>query len=208
MVSAVGETLDRPLLAAFADVLDYPRAPVADSVRACEALAAARSPEAASLLAGFRALAEGQPLGELQEAYTLAFDLDSMSDLEPTCYPYVGHHLFDENPKRSAFLVGLNERYHAHGFTAEGELPDHLVVLLRFLAVCDDEALAAELLHDAVVPGLERMAGKAGEPGGAASGRVRYLGLLRALLLALTDGEARPDSTDATTSELAPSGRD
>jgi nitrate reductase delta subunit len=205
VVIAVGTKADHRLLAAFADVLDYPHAPIADAVRECESLVSGRSEEAAKLLGGFRDFAEESSLGELQEAYTSAFDLDSMSDLEPTCYPYVGHHLFDENHKRSAFLVGLNERFRAHGFEARGELPDHLVVLLRFLAVCDDDALAGELLHDAVTPGLERMAGK-GDATEAASGRRRYQQVLRALLLALQAEEAGW-GPDLATGGIASNGR-
>ena len=94
--------LNRALVLAFADVLSYPYSPIDGDVQACEELARSESEEAAALLGRFRAFAEATPLGELQEAYTLAFDLDSLSESEPTCYPYVGHHLFEENHKRSA----------------------------------------------------------------------------------------------------------
>jgi nitrate reductase assembly molybdenum cofactor insertion protein NarJ len=139
---------------------------------------------------------EAATLGQLQEAYTRAFDLDTLSDLEPTCYPYVGHHLFDENPKRSAFILGLNERFRRHGFSAGGELPDHLVVILRFAASCDDDGLVDEILSDAVVPSLRGMVGhhhaSAGEPGTA---RERYQLVLKALLTAL---EAEGYDSDVT----------
>jgi len=180
--------VSRRLAGAFAEVLDYPHAPLAGAARACETLAATESGEAGALVARFRAFAEESTVGELQEAYTRAFDLDSLSDLEPTCYPYVGHHLFDENHKRSAFLVGLNERFRAHGFSAGSELPDHVVVLLRFVAACEDGGLSAELVDDALVPGLERMSKGAGE---GRTGRELYRGLLRALYLALVAG--RPE---------------
>ncbi len=208
MVAVASGTSDRAVLEAFADVLDYPRGPLAETVAACEALAVA-SPEAVALLAGFRAFAESAELGELQEAYTRAFDLDSMSDLEPTCYPYVGHVLFDDNHKRSAFLVGLNERYRAHGFSAGTELPDHLVVLLRFVAACDDGALARELLDEAIVPALGRMVGKVDVEGTPETGRERYQLVLRALWLAL-ETRQRPASAGSEANELVLSrnGRD
>ena len=107
--------LNRELALAFAEVLSYPHTPVDDDVRTCEELARGDSEEAAALLGRFRAYAEATPLGELQEAYTLAFDLDSLSQSEPTCYPYVGHHLFEENHKRSALILGLRERYRDAG---------------------------------------------------------------------------------------------
>lgn len=177
--------LNDALVLAFADVLSYPHTRIDDDVRACEELARDESAEAAALLSRFGSFVESVPLGELQEAYTLAFDLDSLSESEPTCYPYVGHHLFDENHKRSAFILGLLERYRAHGFTDEtGDLPDHLVLVLRFLATCDDDELVTETIDEAVLPALARMVGTVGtdEP---VNGRQRYQQLVQALALAL-----------------------
>jgi len=191
----VSRPLEPELAQAFADVLDYPRAPVDAAARTCERLVAEVSPEAAELLAGFCSFAESRPLGELQEAYTRAFDLDTLSELEPTLYPYVGHHLFDENHKRSAFLVELSARYREHGFSQEGELPDHLVVVLRFVAACDDEELADELVQEALVPALARMKVGAGTAAAGASGRDRYRQALGALAVLL--GAAEEASTPA-----------
>ena len=177
--------LNRALVLAFADVLSYPHSPIDDEIRACEELARDESEEAAVLLRRFGAFAEVTPLGELQEAYTLAFDLDSLSESEPTCYPYVGHHLFEENHKRSALILGLLERYRAHGFDADpDELPDHLVVVLRFVAMCDDDVLVAETVDEALLPALARMMGTVGsaEP---VNGRQRYQQVVNALALAL-----------------------
>lgn len=187
--------LEPGLAQAFADALDYPRAPVGAAARTCERLAGEVSPEASELLAGFRSFAESRPLGELQEAYTRAFDLDTLSELEPTLYPYVGHHLFDENHKRSAFLVELSARYREHGFSPEGELPDHLVVILRFVAACDDEELVDELVREALVPALARMGAGAGAAAAGTSGRDRYHQALAAL--AVTLGAVEEASTPA-----------
>lgn len=170
-------------LALFADLLDYPGPTLAEHARVCQALVAPEHPEAAALLRSFRAFVEERSLGELEEIYTGAFDLDTLSDLDATCYPYVGHHLFGESYKRSAFLVGLRERYRAHGFTVEVEMPDHLAVVLRFLASSPDEDLAAELVGEALVPALDRML--AGEGEEERGGRAAYLKVLRALRLVL-----------------------
>jgi nitrate reductase delta subunit len=189
-VATATPVLDRALALAFADLLSYPYGPIDDDVRACEELARRESEEAAALLARFRAFVEASSLGELQEAYTLAFDLDSLSESEPTCYPYVGHHLFEENHKRSAFILGLLERYRTHGFDGHaGDLPDHLVVLLRFVATCDDDELVAETVDEALLPALARMRGTIGdaEP---VNGRQRYQQVVSALALAL--GARRP----------------
>jgi len=181
----VVDGIDRRVLGLFAGILDYPEAGIVETARACEELIRDDAPEAAALLAEFSSFAAERPLGELQELYTAAFDLDTLSDLDATCYPYVGHHLLGESHKRSAFLVGLAERFRAHGFEAGTELPDHLVVLLRFAAACPDDELVDELVDDAIVPALERMTGGAGEIEGPQSGRRVYLRALLALRLAL-----------------------
>lgn len=193
--------LDRELALAFADVLSYPHLPLEQQqLRACQELARGESLEAAAQLDRFAAYAASASLGELQEAYTLAFDLDSLSRSQPTCYPYVGHHLFEENHKRSAFILGLLERYREHGFAADaGELPDHLVTVLRFLASCDDEQLVAETIDEALLPALARMIGTVGsaEP---VDGRHCYQQVIGALSLAL---QARRPALVFEESEMA-----
>jgi nitrate reductase assembly molybdenum cofactor insertion protein NarJ len=173
-------------------VLSYPHGSPAPAARRCADVALAESAAAAELLDSFAALADSTAEGELQEAYTRAFDLDTMSQSEPTCYPYVGHYLFDESHKRGAFILELRKRFRAQGFEDDSDLGDHLVVLLRFLAVCDDETLAGELVDDAVLPALARMLTRAGAVSNDPSARARnaYVGVLRALELAL--GAGRP----------------
>ncbi len=151
-------SIQRRVWQLFAELLSYPRAgapegrPLVAAVRECQALVAPHVPEAAALLEAFGDFVAEMPPGRLEELYTSTFDLD------PTCHPYVGYHLLGESYKRSAFLVGLKERYRAHGFSVPtGELPDHLSILLRFLAVCDDPVLSSEIVHEALLPALARM---------------------------------------------------
>ncbi len=165
--------LERRISRLFADILVYPRPGLAETARACAALVAEGNTEAGALLGEFAAFVEATPPGRLEEIYTATFDLDA------TYYPYVSYHLFGESYARSAFIVGLQACYQAHGFTVENELPDHLAVLLRFLAICDDPALAAELIDDALLPALERMIGQGTEDANP------YRAVLRALQLTL-----------------------
>lgn len=197
--------VDRQVTLAFAALLSYPHEHPAGAARECEEAVRGESAEAAEIVAAFRDWAEAATLGELQEAYTRTFDLDTMSQAEPTCYPFVGHHLFEENHKRSAFILGLRKRYRAHGFEEEGELPDHIVVLLRFLAACPDEELAAELVDEGILPGIARMLGAGHVHGddevsrteraveGTARGREAYRSLVRALGLALAARRPEPE---------------
>ncbi|HEY7536671.1 MAG TPA: nitrate reductase molybdenum cofactor assembly chaperone [Gaiellaceae bacterium] len=178
-----------PVLALLAALLAYPD----DAVRA-RALEAARlvaedAPEAAELLERFAADVEALPPGRLEELYSAAFDLDTLSVAEATCYPYVGHHLFGESYRRSRFMVGLLERYRADGFEVDGgELPDHLLVMLRFLARDPDPDVAEEIVGEALLPALGRMTcdGDAEELEGP-GGRRMYLRLLEAVRRVLGD---------------------
>ncbi len=175
-----GETTRRRALQLLADALEYPRPGLLETVRECAALLAADNPGAAACLREFCAFVEETPRGRLEELYTGTFDLNA------ACYPYVGYHLFGESYKRSIFMVELNERYRAHVFPVTGELPDHLTVLLRFLAVCDDAALSEELICEALLPALERMEANGGAAGGAEErARPGYGLVLQALRLAL-----------------------
>lgn len=185
-----GTTTRQALAAAFADVLSYPDEPPPAAARRCAELARGRDAEAGRLLESFAALAEAEPLGALQEAYTRTFDLDTLSRSEPTCYPYVGHYLFDESHKRGAFIVELRKRFRAHGFEDGSDLADHLVVLLRFLSVSADDALADEIVDDAILPALARMRPLRSTAAGAPDLALRdaYLGVLTALELAFGAG--------------------
>lgn len=194
------KTTRQALADAFADVLSYPHEPPAAAARRCAEVVRAWSSEAGRLLESFAELAEAEPLGALQEAYTRTFDLDTLSRSEPTCYPYVGHYLFDESHKRGMFIVELRKRFRAQGYEEEGDLADHLVVLLRFLTVCSDDILAGELVDDAILPGLARMRplrDTRSEPG---SLRTAYLDVLSALELAL--GTGRPPRDEPAMVEL------
>ncbi len=149
------ETEMRSLYHCFADMLEYPAGGTLPAALKAQDLLIDENPEAATLLKDFHEYAASLPPGRLEEVYTGTFDLDA------TCHPYVGYHLFGETYKRSAFLVELKQRYNAEGFEyPETELPDHLSVILHFLAVTKDEILALEIASDALLPVLDRMTGR------------------------------------------------
>ena len=92
----------------------------------------------------------------------------------------------------------------AEGFVEDGELADHLLVLLRFLEVCGDEALADELVDDAILPALDRIALLPGAPAAGEPPTLRgaYLGALAALALALRAGRpAAPPASELVEAE-------
>lgn len=148
----------------FADLLAYPRTNLAEAARECEALVAPESTEAAALLGAFVAFAEQASPGELEETYTSSFDLGA------SCHPYVGHYLFGERYERSTFMLELRQRYRAVGLETAAELPDHLALMLRYLAVCGDDEPAEELVGEALLPALAKMLRRSEEAGATEPG--------------------------------------
>lgn len=186
----------RQLVSGLADLLDYPQPSLAAAAHKCRTLVVEATPAAAALLDVFAADVEATTTAHMEELYSGAFDLDTLSEFEATCYPYVGHHLLGETYRRSRFMVGLLERYRAHGYEVTGgELPDHVLVMLRFLACCDDDQLAEELVGEALLPALARMT-RDGEEAGleGGGGRRVYLRVLEAVRLVIRD-QLWPDTS-------------
>jgi nitrate reductase molybdenum cofactor assembly chaperone NarJ/NarW len=165
---------------AFAALFSYPRAGVLALVDECLATVTADA-SAADLLA-FRGEAERLGLARLEEAYTAAFDFD------PDCSLSVGHATFGENARRSVFMCRLAGMYRDAGLPpADGELPDHLPAVLRYLDAGPPVPEKDDLLVDAVVPALAHLA--------RALGRVNhpYAPVARALLAHLAPAAAEGD---------------
>lgn len=155
------ETEMRNLYRCFARMLEYPAGGTLEAAVEAQRLLADQFPDSAALVKEFHAYAAALPPGRLEEVYTGTFDLDA------ACHPYIGYHLFGETYKRSAFLVELKQRYNAEGFVffPETELPDHLAVILHFLAVSREEAQAQEIARDALLPVLDKMTGRSKSEG-------------------------------------------
>ncbi len=152
-VLSTSSDLQLQLAAMLADLLDYPTDELAARTAACERLAVVLAPDATAALHTFAEFTASTPLGRLEEIYTAFFDLN------PICYPYIGHLLFGESYKRSAFLVALGERYRAYAFALDdAELADRLSNVLRFVAFCPDPEERRIIATEAVLPALERLA--------------------------------------------------
>jgi len=142
----------RQVFTSFADLLGYPASDPAPAARRCRDLVTSRTSAAA--IGEFIRRAERARPFEMEEIYSSTFDLD------PACAPYVGHHLAGETPKRGVFMARLADAYRQDGFeggTRTGELPDHLSVVLRYLAAVPSGPARQALLEDALVPALDRM---------------------------------------------------
>jgi len=69
---------------------------------------------------------------DLEVLYTSTFDLN------PVVAPYVGHLVWADSYERGGFMARLQGAMFAVGVDPEGELPDHLEPILRYLSVTDE----------------------------------------------------------------------
>jgi len=58
-------------------------------------------------------------------------------DLSPAAAPYVGFQVWGESYQRGAFMAKLNRAMAELDIDPEGELPDHLIPVLRYLAAAE-----------------------------------------------------------------------
>jgi nitrate reductase delta subunit len=157
----------------FADLLEYPALSTSLKAGHCYERLQGFMPDAAIALERFYSAIERQTLQKLEELYTVTFDM------QPVCYPYIGYQLFGESYKRGAFMAQLNEAFHAFGYSAGQELPDHLSVVLRFIGLDSVNRrgdFCQALLNEGVMPALGKMLQMFG-----AESENPYFGLLLAL---------------------------
>ena len=145
------EATVKSICALMADILEYPKPDLLDRIRKCIGLVSSVDPKVAALLEESCSFAKGMSRGRMEEIYTSTFDL------QVVCYPYAGYHLFGESHKRGAFMVKLKEHYRAHGFSTGNELPDHITLILRFLAIISDKDLTRVLIDECLIPSLRKM---------------------------------------------------
>ena len=67
-------------------------------------------------------------LSEQEELFTHTLDLS------PLTAPYVGYQIWGESYKRGEFMAQLSQEMSLYEINLEGELPDHLLPVLRYLA--------------------------------------------------------------------------
>ena len=161
----------------FAHILEPPGPLLSDQVSECISILASARWEAAGLMNRFKTFVEQTPISRMEKIYAETFSLQG------NCYPYVGYHLFGDGSHRRMFLAGLEEQYRIYDFSAAQELPDHLGIMLQFLAKDEDEEERDELISLCIIPALKRMLeGLEDQP-------TPYEEILQALLLSLQEGE-------------------
>lgn len=136
----------------FGDLLDYPDSRLSQLAHAALPLLEAIQPQALARMANFAIMVDVLGIEQMEEIYTATFEIN------PASYIYAGYVLFGESSKRGALLVKLQAEYRQRGFTAHGELADHLPTMLRFVAtVADDDAMIADLIDECIAPAVHQM---------------------------------------------------
>lgn len=125
-----GIATEQRIFAQFGEILRYPDAELAAKLRILADLLAPGHALAAQHMETFIGVSSDASMVFLEEHYTRAFDL------APQAPPYLSIYLFGaENPQRGQFMAGLNGAYAEAEYDCEGELPDHLALVLRYAAV-------------------------------------------------------------------------
>ena len=108
-----------------------------------------------SPISSFAEFVDTSSLAALQEEYVATFDFN------PATAPYLGHHLFGDNQKKGGYMIMLKQEFERCGYTPVGtELPDHLSVVLGFLAHLarqGGQGTRQPFIADCVLPGVERL---------------------------------------------------
>ena len=90
----------------------------------------------------------GMPISELEELYTVTFDLS------PVVVPYVGHLAYGDSYERGTFMADLRGAMREADIDPGSELPDHLDPILRYLAATDEPI---DSLEPVLVPAITKM---------------------------------------------------
>ena len=108
-----------------------------------------------NFISSFAEFAAASSLAALQEEYVATFDFN------PATAPYLGHHLFGDNQKKGGYMIMLKQEFERCGYIPIGtELPDHLSVVLGFLAHLarqDEHGTRQPFIAECVLPGVERL---------------------------------------------------
>lgn len=87
-------------------------------------------------------------LDEWEEVFTRTLELN------PICPPYLGYHIWGDSLSRGKFMAELKPAMREVGIELEGELPDHIVPVLRYL---DQANEIPEELEDILESAIQNM---------------------------------------------------
>jgi len=141
--------------ASLSSLFDYPQAGQGLKEALGQVGAFVEERRLACTVSPFAAFLETTPLAGVQEEYVATFDFN------PATAPYLGHHLYGDNQKKAGYMMALKQEYGRHDFVPAGnELPDHLAVVLGFLAHLakrGEEAALKLFIERFLLSGMQRL---------------------------------------------------
>ncbi len=152
----------------LASCLRYPVAHTASQARLASNQFEASAPALARALRDLAAEVETDLLS-MEERYTRLFDMS------PVCNLYICHHLFGDDQRRSAALVGLRAEFKKLELSEEHDLPDFLPNVLRLYMHLPHATDRDLLMEHLIRPGTKRMADRVSDKHDA------YFDILRGL---------------------------
>ena len=129
----------------FSNVFEYPNQAFFEDLHHASTELKRENKKAYECFEKFEKNLKTLPLLEVQEIYTRSFDIQALTTLD------IGYVLFGDDYKRGALLVNMNREYQKYNLKTGTELSDHLSNVLRWMAVCQDEALLEEFKKDIIV---------------------------------------------------------
>lgn len=124
------------ILAQLGQLLEYPRGDYLSTMQSLCSSVKRKCTSTSKALEKFEQLLKKMTVQEIEELYTRTFDLAAHVSLYITGYIHG-----DENFDRGSLMAALGEKYQEIGFQTDGELPDHLRILLKVSAWLDKETL-------------------------------------------------------------------
>jgi nitrate reductase delta subunit len=116
-------------------LLDYPDERMLGHRPLLRRVAGALPPAVGEPLRRFLGHVDATPAGELAAEYVSTFDHHKR------CSPYLTYYAYGDTRKRGVALLRFKQVYRAAGVRlGDGELPDHLAVVLEFAATADPDA--------------------------------------------------------------------
>lgn len=171
-------------LASFAALLRYPQEDYGKLAVECKQMVELFYPGVSKCFSTFTNKISEMSAAEIEEVYTRTFDM------APLCNPYVTTYIYgDENFERGALMTRLAERYQESGFPLNGELPDHLAVILAFAPNFDNDELN-DMIEFCLLGPMEKMCESLKDTESV------YFFLLKALLAVLRNDQSEECSND------------
>jgi nitrate reductase assembly molybdenum cofactor insertion protein NarJ len=144
--------MNEKILTLFSNVLSYPDANTASRTEELYNELREIDPASSDVIFPFVKTVQSLKLSELEELYTLTFDIQALCSLD------LGYVLFGEDYKRGEFLVNVSAMQKEFNPNLKSsELADHLPNVLSLHFHMPEGATKSDFTQRLIMPGIEKM---------------------------------------------------